>query len=50
MKVYFANDWTIQKDMINIEFLSLHFEAGCNTFIFWVTIAGISLVIEKEIN
>ena len=48
MKVYFANDWELKKGMINIEFLSVHYESGFNTFIFWMTIAGFSLVIEKE--
>ena len=48
MKVYFANDWTLRKDMINIEGLSVHYESGFNTFIFWITIVGFSLVIEKE--
>ena len=48
MKVYFANDWTFKKGMINIECLSVHYESGFNTFILWITVAGFSLVIEKE--
>lgn len=48
LKVYIANDWTIEKNNLNIDLFSIHYDAGFGSFMFWVTVLGFSLVVEKE--